>query len=426
MGRTTSSSPRERPTRGWRSWCSRWGGRRGHLDAGGGRERELERDRVRQAAPQRGPRRWGLRPGAAEGRELPQGAGGPLAEHAQPSAPAPDGEGPPAAAPAAALDHRSHEVVVAGGRDLGLDHLARVDEGWLTRRVAPEGNLVEVGDPVDLGRLLGVAPQSRCSDSSLAPSTRTSTLRPTKARWCSAAMARWTSMTVSKRSRFTASGTWSAMAAAGVPSSLEYSKTPSRSKRCSLDEGLELVEVGLGLAGQADDEVVRRTSPGTRARSLPQERARKADVAAPLHERGAACPGCAGAACRGTSRSCGSVRHDLDELVGKVARVGVVQPDPPHASTSRHRARAARGAWAGRVGRSPVGGEVLGDRGSARPRLPAASALRLGHDVGDGAAALPAAELGDDAEGAGVVAALADLEERLVAGSELMRGVRRS
>ena len=112
-------------------------------------------------------------------------------------------------------------------------------------------------------------------------------------------------------------------------------------------------------------------------------------------------------------------RDDVEELVGEGGRVGVVQADPlaaprPAASSASSAKRGApRLLGAGEVG--PVRGEVLRDQvdltGATRRPAPATSRTT---DVGS-AAALRAAQLGDDAERARPIAALGDLHVGAVA-----------
>ena len=158
---------------------------------------------------------------------------------------------------------------------------------------------------------------------------------------------------------------------------------------------------------------VRKVSPGTRARSFASRSMRNCELRPRFMERSSLSEAC----CSGMSRYLAifvSRRHHLDELVGEHARVGVVQADPPHVDLHQRLEQLVQLGLAGQV--VPVGGEVLRDQVQL---LHAAvrEALAPRRRCRDGPRALRAAQLGDDAERARVVAALGDLQ---------VRGVRRA
>ena len=103
------------------------------------------------------------------------------------------------------------------------------------------------------------------------------------------------------------------------------------------------------------------------------------------------------------------VGHDLEQLVGDRRRVRVEQPEPAdvgHADGESPEQPGERGV-ARQV--APVGGQVLRDQGELDRTL-RREARGLGDEVVHRTALVPATDLRDDAEAAGVVAAFRDLE----------------
>ena len=213
----------------------------------------------------------------------------------------------------------------------------------------------------------------------------------------------------SNRSRFTACGTWPAISAAGVPSSGEYSKTPSRSKRCSSTKRSRSSKSASVSPGRPTMSEVRSASPGTRARSRASRARRNTESRPRFIARSSRSELC----WSGMSRYFtifGSEAIASTSASGHVARVRVVEPDP----ADRRPPCRARAGGGGAGPWSPgeilaVGGQVLRDERELEGALRRERG-RLGDDVVDGPRALGAAELRDDAERAGVVAALRDLD----------------
>ena len=72
------------------------------------------------------------------------------------------------------------------------------------------------------------------------------------------------------RSAFTASGTWASISAAGVPGRGLYLNEKALAKPTSATSRMRLLEIRIGLAGEADDEIggQRRFGPAARMRSI--------------------------------------------------------------------------------------------------------------------------------------------------------------
>ena len=239
------------------------------------------------------------------------------------------------------------------------------------------------------------------------PSTSTSSRSPTRARFRRAEIRFWSAISFRRRDSFTRAGTRPARSNDVVPSSSEKVKTPTLSNSAAFDELQQSLEVLLGLAREADDEGRCGWRRRARARgscsTMPSRLPRPVGRFMRLSTVSLAC--CSGMSTYLTTFS--SDGHRVEDRVGERRRVGVHHADPAQAVDPPEPAQ--------QVG-EPVAHPVV--EAVARRVLrhqhhlahaPGREPLRLGHDVLDAAAAVPPAQRRDDAEGAGVVAALADL-----------------
>ena len=222
-------------------------------------------------------------------------------------------------------------------------------------------------------------------------------------------------MTRRCRFRFTAAGTSSTIAAAAVPSSCEYVKTPTWSNSIGLDEVHEFVDVGLGLAGEADHERGPQRHARQRVPEVREQRlvtaARAGTAHALEHRRRRVLQRQIDVAHHFFAR-----RHGVNRLGRDRGRVEVEQPDPLEAvdGIQRPQQPAERTAILP-VAIDAVEGRVLGDE---QQFLDAARGQRacFGHDRRLVAAAVRATQFRDDAERAVVIAAFRDLHVGVVAG----------
>ena len=172
-----------------------------------------------------------------------------------------------------------------------------------------------------------------------------------------------------------------------------------------LDEVAELLELLLRLTREAGDEAGPEGEVRDALADPPHQPAHPSGVTAPLHP---AKHGVADVLQRHVevASDVGLAREPVDQRFGEVARVGVVQPDPARG----HLAQGVQELVEFRSTRKvvSVSGQILGDEVQLDCAL-GAETRGLGDDVGDRPGSLQAAEGGDDAEGALVVAAFADL-----------------
>ena len=169
-------------------------------------------------------------------------------------------------------DDSADDVVVVRLGDLDGDEVARVGDA-----------VVDVDLPVDFRRLALVAADQEEVGLGARPSTSTSRRWPTSCLFCSRLMRFWVAMISRQRRSMVRLGTLPSISKAAVPSSSEYWKTPSRSKRCSLTKALRSSKSSSVSPGRPTISEVRKVRPGTRARILATSCFRKADVAAALH-----------------------------------------------------------------------------------------------------------------------------------------------
>ena len=121
-------------------------------------------------------------------------------------------------------------------------------------------------------RVAARAPAEQRASVRLGPSTSTSSTRPMRSAFRSAAMRCTTSTSRSSRSCFTSSGTWSGSAAASVPERGEKMNVNALSNRTSSTTASGLLEVLVRLAREADDEVGAEREVGNRV-AQPRRRA---------------------------------------------------------------------------------------------------------------------------------------------------------
>ena len=183
------------------------------------------------------------------------------------------------------------------------------------------------------------------------------------------------------------------------------------SSRASARKRLQLRHVGLGLPGEAHDEVGTHASLRAGPPDLLQQRAEALAVAEPPHGPQHAAAGVLEGQVE-VRRHAGGGRHDLDQPRPQLGGLQVADPDP----LDPRRPPRARGST---VLQQPqvaqilaVGGGVLADQQAARARPALGQPACLGHQVLRRPGHERAAERRDRAEAAPAVAARCDLERR--------------
>src|SRR6266702_139029 len=291
--------------------------------------------------------------------------------------------------------HLPHEVVIAGIGHLDRHQLPRIDGRVL---LAGDRDLVQVGEAVDLRRLLRMPPLQEVLGL-LARTLHQHGEPPPDHR----ALVLGRDLALCVHHRLEAGALhlgWYLVAHLGRGRALlaRVLEDPQLLEALLLHEGEQVLEVGLRLARQPDDERgAERQARHARAQ-LREQLAQELAVAPALH---------------GPEQPVRAVlerhvevlhdlllaRHHLDEGVGEVTRVRVVEPeptDPVHPAQRGQQLVQARPA----VEVVPPAGEVLRDERQLDHPV-RGERLRLGHQVVDRARALRAAQRRDDAEGAG-------------------------
>ncbi len=176
---------------------------------------------------------------------------------------------------------------------------------------------------------------------------------------------------------------------------------------CGFDEGLEFEVVGFGFAGEADDEAGADDDAGDDAARFGDEVEEDLRVAAALHafeDAGAGVlEGDVEILCDGVV-----LGHRLEQSRGDLVGVGVEEAQPAQAGEDGECVEQG-GEAVGEAEVFAVAGGVLADEGDLADAL-CDEVFGFGDDGRHAAGAELAAKLRDDAEAAGVVAALGDFD----------------
>ena len=174
------------------------------------------------------------------------------------------------------------------------------------------------------------------------------------------------------------------------------------------NELFEQLEILFRLAGKACDQRGSQRQPWNPAPQLSEQLEQEARVSPSAHRKQKPVRGVLDrhVDVLGDFRLAG---NRVDQLVRKDARIGVVQSNPSHVHLAKSPQKLVQLGATRQV--MAEGGEILSDQVQL-DRARSGQIRGLGDDVRDRSGALSASQLGDDAEGAGVVAALRNFQVR--------------